>query len=494
MTTPSIHRTGLLLTAVLLLLTPVRGMGAAASGPGETVREPILAGTWYPAEPDRLKRTVLDFLDAAEVSEPPPERLLGLIVPHAGYRYSGPVAAHAYKLLEGREIDRVVILAPSHKVRFRGASVHPGTAYRTPLGTVPIDTRFVADLKKIDPRIGHVAEAHQREHALEIQLPFLQVAAPGAELVPVIMGDQDLDTCRGLAGALAEVIADRPALIVASTDLSHFHDDEKARRLDKVVLDHVRGLAPVELHRDLASGRCEACGAGPMVTALLAAEHLGADQSRVLRYATSGDATGDRDRVVGYMAAALFRSGAEKTKGAAGLTPAEREQLRGIARTAIEARLAGRAPGACQVDSHHLRTPRGAFVTLKKGGALRGCIGHIVGRLPLAETVRRMALAAAFQDPRFPPLTPAEIDGLEIEISVLTPLERVSDPGEIEVGTHGLLIRHGGRTGLLLPQVAAEQGWDRRRFLEGTCRKAGLPRDAWKAADAEIYRFSAQVF
>ncbi len=232
--------------------------------------------------------------------------MTALISPHAGYVYSGQVAAHAYKLLEKQKFSTVIVLAPSHQARFTGVSVYDRGGFRTPLGVVPLDQDLISALEKRDKRIRFIPEAHAKEHALEIQLPFLQVVMPGFKLVPLVMGEQDLETCRWLAEAIADCIKDKPVLLVASSDLSHFHSSDEAKRLDQVVLDRVAAFDPEGLLRSLESGKCEACGGGPMVATMLAARRLGATKSRVLNSANSGDVTGDRSRVVGYMAAALW--------------------------------------------------------------------------------------------------------------------------------------------------------------------------------------------
>ncbi len=460
------------------------------------VRDSILAGSWYPAASAELTAAVTGYLTNADPAEAA-GRPVGLIVPHAGYRYSGSVAGHAYRLVEGRDYDTVVVIAPSHHHRFDGASVYNGAAYRTPLGEVPIDRHLVDAVRRDSKRIGYRPEAHAREHSLEIQLPFLQTALSDFSLVPLVMGTDDLETCRWLAGRLAEVLKDRSALLIASTDLSHFHDDQTARRLDGVVREQVAAFDPTALHRRLREGACEACGGGPMVTVMLAARALGADNGVILDYATSGDVTGDRRRVVGYLAAALTATDGGATGNPAGrLSDVDRATLFRIARSGLRARMAGEPvpdlPTAA--NSPALKRPSGAFVTLEIDGRLRGCIGHIVGRLPLAETVSRMAVAAAFEDPRFPPLTPGELDRIAIEISVLGSLTPVTDPDDIRVGTHGLYIQRGRRSGLLLPQVATDHGWDRKAFLAATCRKAGLPADAWQEPETRLQTFTAEVF
>jgi AmmeMemoRadiSam system protein A len=243
-----------------------------------------------------------------------------------------------------------------------------------------------------------------------------------------------------------------------------------------------------------------------MVTAMLIGGKLGANKSQVLHYANSGDVTGDRSGVVGYMAAAVWAN--PRTKGAPaegedkqprvgvdlGLAAEEKKVLLGLARKTIEAKCRGEKAPVPEAQSPTLNELRGAFVTLHKAGRLRGCIGQIQARQPLVKTVAEMAVAAAFDDPRFPPLRAEELKEIDIEISVLTPLRRISDVQEIQVGTHGIYMRKGGYSGLLLPQVATEWKWDRTAFLEHTCEKAHLPKDAWRDKETEIYIFSADVF
>jgi MEMO1 family protein len=496
----------------LLLVAALAGPGYArdAASSGEAVkagqiRESVVAGTWYPGSPEELQRQVQSYLDQAPASEFP-GRLTTLISPHAGYQYSGQVAAYGYKLLKKCRFSTVVVIAPSHHARFSGVSVYDLGGFRTPLGVVPLDTELISALEKREPRIRYIAEAHTKEHALEIQLPFLQVASgPEFKLVPLVMGDQDLDTSRWLAEALADCIKDRPVLVVASSDLSHYHSYEEAKRLDQVVQDRVAAFDPEGLSEQLATGKCEACGGGPMVAAMLLARKQGATTSRVLRYANSGDVTGDRTRVVGYMAAACFapngspaaaEHGTRKAAVDLGLSPEEKALLHRIARESIEARLNGARPPkvALPASATRLGEPRGAFVTLQKKGELRGCIGHISAEFPLFETISEMAVAAAFQDPRFPPLTASEMKDIQIEISVLSPLRRIEKIDEIQVGVHGIYMKRNGSSGLLLPQVATEYNWDRTTFLEQTCRKSRLPTDAWKDKETEIYLFSADVF
>jgi MEMO1 family protein len=493
-----------LLVTVTCMWTDVYSLAAAADAgsSAEKVRESVLAGSWYPAPPEELRKTIEGFLSRVPSTDMP-GRLSAIISPHAGYAYSGQVAAYAYKLLEKQRFASVIVIAPSHHARFSGVSVYDQGGFRTPLGVVPLDKDLIAALEKRDRRIRFLPEAHSREHALEIQLPFLQVVMPGFKLVPLVMGEQDLETCQWLAEAIGDCVKNESVLVVASSDLSHFHSYEEARRLDQIILDKVAALDPEGLIRDLNSGECEACGGGPMAATMMAARRLGANKGRVLHAASSGDVTGDRTRVVGYMAAAFWaesaggmdaRSQGSKVGVDLGLSAEDKALLRRIARETIEARLLSKKAPDLDALPASLKENRGAFVTLNRHGQLRGCIGRLAADRPIGEVVSEMALAAAFQDPRFRPLSSEELKDLEIEISVLTPFKRITGTDEIQVGKHGILMRKAGFSGLLLPQVATDHGWDRTTFLEQTCQKAGLPRDAWKDKNTEIYVFSADVF
>ena len=469
----------------------------------QKIRESVIAGSWYPGHPETLKTQIGKYLDQAPLV-PLEGTLVGLVVPHAGYMYSGGVAAHAYKVLLQQPFDRVLILAPSHRAYFQGASVYRSGGYRTPLGIVPLDHELIESLSQQSSLFDYVPKAEAQEHSLEIQLPFLQVVLGEFRLTPILMGDQSFESCRKLADAIVHVCEGKKVLLVASTDLSHFHPYQEAKRLDQVVLDRVSAFDPAGLAQDIEKRICEACGGGPMVALMLAAQELGATKSRILQYANSGDVTGDTQSVVGYMAAMLLdnpgkskkEDSPEKRKAGIdlGLSPEEKQTLRKIALQAIRSKCMKQPMPEVPVHSSKLTECMGAFVSLHKGSDLRGCIGMIEGCGPLFQTVKEMAIQAAFADPRFCPLNINELDELDLEISVLTPLTRIKDPSQIEIGRHGLLIRTKSHSGLLLPQVATQCGLDRYQFLEWTCRKASLPPDAWKEADTKIYIFSADIF
>jgi hypothetical protein len=490
---------------VLMFLYP-DGLRAAET-PSALIHDPVVAGTWYTGTASELKKQVEEYLGRVPELYSK-DQTVAIISPHAGYIYSGQVAAHSFKAVQGQKFDSVIVIGPSHYVPFSGVATYDCAGFRTPLGVIPLDSELIAALVKRESRIKDLPGVFRQEHSLEAELPFLQVVLPGFKLVPLVMGEPDITTCRWLAEAIAECTKGKSVLIVASSDLSHYHSYDVATEMDKLLLQKVGAMDVEGIDQCLESRKCEACGRGPIITAILAAKKLGADRCDILQYANSGDVTGEKMSprgVVGYGAARILRpltyrdrDEAEKKKAGIdlGLTKEERAALHAIARKAIESRLSSGASTSRTVEtaSRMLKEPRGAFVTLYEKGELRGCIGQIVPRMPLGEAVAAMAQEAAFRDPRFTPVRSGELDDLKIEISVLTPLQKIDSTDQIEVGKHGIVIVRDGSTGLLLPQVATEYGWDRNEFLEHCCLKAGLPRNAWKDKQTEIYIFSADVF
>lgn len=467
------------------------------------VRKPAVAGTFYPADPKELTVTIRDFFKHAKQFEADVE-IFGLVSPHAGYIYSGIIAAQGYKQLAGRSFDAVIVISPSHAEYFPFSSVMAKGEYRTPLGKIKIDQELsaaiAANRKTIRlSRHGHFQEQlAQKEHALEVQLPFLQQVLGEFSLVAIVMGEQSYQACEELSDAICQSAKGKKILIVASSDLSHFHPYQEAKRIDEKCVALIGDYNYRELYRELQNREVEACGGAPIVTMLMATKKLGATNVKILMYANSGDTAGDRSRVVGYVSALVYKSkkknGTTERRKSGEYSKQEREELLKIARITIEKSVKGEAVPEFHVASEKLRQKRGAFVTINKFGQLRGCIGYTRPVLPLYQTVREVAQAAALNDPRFPPVTKDELKHLKLEISVLTLPEKISDVKKIEVGKHGLIIKKGYSQGLLLPQVATEYHWDRTTFLEQTCRKAGLNKNAWKDSGTEIYIFSAEVF
>lgn len=268
-----------------------------------TLRRAAVAGSWYPANPETLAREVDGYLagvDRSPIGEP-----LAIIAPHAGLMYSGPIAAHAYSLLRGRDIDVAVLVGPSHYVGFDGVAIYERGAFDTPFGPIPIAEHCASALALGSRMVRAHPAAHVREHSLEMQLPFLKRVLPNASIVPLVMGHQRRDTAYELGDAIAAAVTGRRAVIVASTDLSHYQTAETAAKLDNKVIQQVLRFDPDGLMSLLEAHPEHACGGGPTVAVMRAARALGAKDARVLRYGDSGDVSGDKDAVVGYLAAAF---------------------------------------------------------------------------------------------------------------------------------------------------------------------------------------------
>jgi len=494
--------------AACFLLTADR----LAPGEAPKVRPPAVAGAFYPADPKELGQMLDEFLAKASVPQVH-DPLVALISPHAGYPFSGQVAAHSYALLKGKKYTRVVVIAPSHYEAFPFASVYDGDAYSTPLGTIPVDKAFGAKLASQSPMIkvsgrGHGEVQGRGEHALEVELPFLQRVLGQFNLVPIVMGDQSYEASRALGVGLSKLLGGRKegspsisdTLIVISSDLSHYHPYEEAVKIDSQTLKAIQDWDYLSLSRNFEQRIWEACGGAPIVAGLIAAERLGANRALLLKYANSGDVTGDKSRVVGYSAFALIveRPAHERKAAEITLSPHDRADLLDIAKRSVETAVKQHKlydlPGGGAAGPESFRQARGAFVTLKEHGELRGCIGYITPVKSLVETVRDVAAFAAVEDRRFQPVSQGELGLLEYEISVLSPLRRVTDVKQIKVGRDGLLIKKGGSEGVLLPQVPTEQRWDRATFLQQVCLKAGLPPSAWQDDDSDLFMFSALVF
>ena len=269
-----------------------------------SIRKPAVAGMFYPGSATQLQRSIRAMLSAYPAYSGH-GRIVAAIVPHAGYMYSGNTAAAAYAALQNLDVETVVLVSPSHRDHFMGAMIFEGDAYETPLGEVEIDTALRSVFVGSDVHIRSGIEGHRTEHAIEVQVPFLQEILPGKKILPIVMGDQSRDTCFLLGRKLAECLKGKSVVLIASSDLSHFYTYDEAKQLDQVVIDDVQEFDYKKLMNDLESGRTEACGGGPMVSVLMAAGQLGGTKSTVLAHCNSGDVTGDRDGVVGYMSAII---------------------------------------------------------------------------------------------------------------------------------------------------------------------------------------------
>lgn len=464
------------------------------------VRPPAVAGQFYPADAQQLSRDVKRYLDKAEDLRLPP--IIGLLVPHAGYIYSGATAAAGYKQAARQKVELAVVISPTHREYFEGVTVYPGDAYETPLGKMAIDKQAASKLVASHSAVHFSERGHRAEHALEVQLPFLQTLFPQAKLLPMVVGpDCDWKTCESVGRALAEVVRGRQALIVASSDLYHGESYSDCVKISKETLDAVTRLQPEALFRGLQRDIYQACGGLPAVIMETAAMALGADEAKLIAQTNSNDVTGTRGGyVVGYGAVALYKKASEGNRSDKveykPLPLAEQKYLLKLARWAIAERLKVKSVEApAKLASPILQEKRGVFVTLTQKGHLRGCIGRHEADVPLEELVPQMARAAAFEDPRFPPLRADELAITDIKISVyLTNVYRIHDLSEFKMGEHGIILKKGFHAATYLPEVPLEAGWKTvDEEMASLCLKAGLPPDAWKSG-AEFWVYKTQVF
>ncbi len=471
---------------------------------GKNIKHPNVSGQFYSANPQKLSAHLDQLFSSADIS-PTEKDVLILVSPHAGYVYSGGVAAYGFKALKEKAYRTVIVLSPSHHYGFGEISVWKDGAFETPLGSIEVDQEFSEKLLEQHEKFVFIPQAFDREHALEVQLPFLQKVYKDFKIVPVIFGQTNKDLCRIFAESLDKLIGDRKdVLVVVSSDMSHFHDSLTARNKDRKTIQAIEKLAIDDFWKKTQSREMEMCGSHPVTSALFLAKRRGL-KPEVLKYAHSGDVSGDMDRVVGYTSILFYSpEGAQDpsddtSEGVEGVAPLSRNQkkrLIHIAKQTIHEYVQNGTVKEFKETDPRLLEEEGAFVTIHKRKALRGCIGNIIGQGPLYLTVRNMAVAAASQDPRFSPVTEKELSEIDIEVSVLSRPRKCTDVREIIMGKHGVIVRRGlFHQGVFLPQVATETGWNREEFLSNLCaHKAGLPSDAWKDPKTHIEIFTADVF
>lgn len=486
----------------------------SSPGPAPTVRRAAVAGLFYPRGEADLRTEVDRRL--AEAKTTPVERLRALICPHAGYRFSGPIAATGYKQLVGRNFSTVILLGPSHYAAFAGAFVSTADAYETPLGTVPVSPK-AAEIARVAPFTVHpVCEVrrpewwHQSpkeasapyadtpetwEHSLEVQLPFLQRTLKNFSIVPIVFGRVDP---KAAAQTLLPFL-DAETLIVVSSDLSHYEPYGKAKTLDAQCIKAI-----CELRGDLLEPD-SACGQSPLRCLIDIARQKGW-KAKLLDARNSGDTSGDRSAVVGYAAIAFFGSAQPevsvppKSEPQASLASSQQKLLLELARKAVTAAATGAKPPIEDPNPPDaLRARRACFVTLTKNGQLRGCIGSIFPEESLYRAVVERAKSAAAEDPRFPPVRPEELGQIEIEVSVLTvpkPLTFASPEdllAKLRPGVDGVVLTADDRHATYLPQV-----WEKlpepRTFMDELAKKAGLPRYAWRKPGATVLTYQVEAF
>ncbi|MEW5807801.1 MAG: AmmeMemoRadiSam system protein B [Acidobacteriota bacterium] len=487
------------------------------------VRKAAYQGSWYPDSSEELGKMIQGYYESAKLPELEGQ-VLSLISPHAGYRYSGKCAAHAYKAIAGKDYDRVFLLGFSHHYPIQSAAVSAFDSYETPLGRVNVDRRVCDKLleKKIFS-MNMIAE--EQEHSIEIQLPFLQTSLKDFSIIPILVGDLESEEDYRLVAAALKEFIDKRTLVVASSDLTHYGKNygylpfrenvkENLKTLDSGAILRMTNLDFKGFQEYLRRTGDTICGKKP-ISLLLTLLDKNA-KGILLKYYTSGDILGDHNNSVSYAAIAFIApnspakgiSSENRSSVSAGsriskkveaeFNPDERSLLLKLARETITSHLKGWEMPDGLIEriksSEKMMQKRGVFVTIKKHGDLRGCIGYIQGIKPLYQAVIDNALSASTKDHRFPPMSASEINEVKIEISIMSPLRKIDSLEEIVVGQHGLYLEFGNRHGVLLPQVATEEGWNREEFLNGICRKSGLPENTWRTARPTLWVFSAEVF
>jgi AmmeMemoRadiSam system protein B/AmmeMemoRadiSam system protein A len=465
-------------------------------------RQPAVAGSFYPSDPVELQRMLKMYFAKA-----PPRvtdrDVLAIISPHAGYVFSGEVAAAAFSQVDpAKEYKTIFVLGCSHRISFSGASVYSIGNYITPLGAVPTDLQTAQKLVSENKVFAFDPQNQRSEHSIEVQVPFLQYyLKTDFKIVPILLGTQDPKTCELIAQALKPYFMPEN-LFVISTDFSHYPAYNDAVKTDKQIADAIVTNDPDKFLRavdnctrrnveNLVTG---CCSWPSVVTLMYLTEQKPEIAYKQVLYKNSGDTEyGEKHRVVGYYALSV----SDQKQNSMVLMDSEKMELLTLARNTVETYLKeNRIPEVDEKSlSSGLISKAGAFVTLKKGGELRGCIGHFDADNPLYKIVQQIAVASSTQDYRFSAVTANELKSIDIEISVLTPMQEISDVNKIRLGIDGIYIKKGGRAGTFLPQVASDTSWNLEDFLGHCSRdKAGIGWDGWNDKDVKIFVYQAFVF
>lgn len=491
-----------LLIMSLLSFNTVHGQNSQ----NEKIRPMAVAGSFYPAQKDTILKMFRSYFASYINKVKEKGQVAAVIVPHAGYIFSGEVAASAFAQIDAdSKYEHIFLIGPSHHVYMEGASVNDAyDDYETPLGKVKVDKQLCSQLIKQHKDFFYNPDAHSKEHCLEVQLPFLQYRLKQMPpIVPIIIGTQSLPVIERIAEALKPYFNEKN-LFVISSDFSHYPAYDDANKVDHrsgeaIESGKLTNFIEALSHNEKAhvtNLATSACGQCAIATLLYMTEKEKDIAVHHLLYRNSGDSKyGERDQVVGYHSFVFYRKDIEHKEQSFSLSDKEKDMLLKIARGSIKNRLDHQSEQLCDTTAltDTLKMKCGAFVTLTEAGQLRGCIGHFGSDTPLFRIVEEMAEAAAFEDPRFYPVQSGELNQIDIEISVLSPLKRIKDISEFDYGKQGIYISKGGRSGTFLPQVAQETNWTKEEFL-GHCAqdKAGLSWNGWK--DADLYTYEAVIF
>ncbi len=487
--------------------TPSAGTEEKIVQKNKTVYKSIIAGQWYDADPEKLRRQIQDMFEKADVE--PIENVIGLILPHAGYMYSGLTACKGIKTTEKSTCSRIIILGTSHRAPLENlVSIPSVDSYETPLGEIPLDTETLEELRKY-PYFREVPTAQQGEHSVEIELPLLQYFKKEFKLVPLICGRLDLETTEKI-GEILQNFVDEKTLVIASSDFTHYGPNygylpftdnipENLKKLDMGAYEFIEKRDVKGLYNYIEETGITICGPyGIGVLLKLLPENA---QVKLVEYKQSGEIVNDYRNSVSYFSIAFTGKWEKKERktmsDTTSLTLEEKKDLLKLARWTLEYVLEhNRLPSDSEIPikiTETMKTPRAAFVTLKINDELRGCIGEIFATKPMYKSVLQNAYNAGFKDPRFYPITKEELPKIKIDISLLTHPKKINHYNEIELGRHGIILKKGYHQALFLPQVAPEQNWNLQQTLEHLSMKAGLPPDGYKEG-AEFEVFEAEVF
>ena len=435
------------------------------------IRNPVVAGQFYPASPSQLTETIRGMVDEKAVRE----EVIGLVAPHAGYPYSGPVAGATISRIAFK--DTFIIIGPNHTGRGKPLSIMTEGTWETPLGPVEIDSALA---KRILALSGHLEEdhlAHQYEHSIEVQLPFLQYFKPDIKLVPIILSYYSESAYKEIGKEIAAAIQelDKEVVIIASSDMTHYEPQDSAQKKDTKAIEAVLDLNEDELLKRVDELNISMCGYAPAVSLISAARELGATSAELVKYQTSGDTTGDYSAVVGY--AGIIIKGYQ-------MSPLVR-----LAKETVETFVKeGKTPQPAELMPE-MKERAGVFVSIHKRGALRGCIGTFEPTQEnIAQEIIANAVSSATRDPRFPPVAPNELKDLDYSVDVLTSPEPIESQDQLDPKKYGVIVEAGFRRGLLLPDL---EGVDTVDYQIDICRqKAGIASDE----PVKLYRFKVRRY
>lgn len=481
-------------TSFIFLFVLLNACVYAAEKP---IRNAEFADSFYPSSASELKNMVVALLD--NISQAKKETApVALLVPHAGYAFSGKVAAAAYRHIAGHDYDTVILLGPGHHKQIAGAAVWDHGRWQTPLGLVDVDNDLAEKLIQDNDFMTANRDAHLGEHSLEVQLPFLQLLQKKFKILPIVMNDASQENCLSVARALAALIqgTDKKVLLIVSSDFSHYADLDETLKRDEYAFDAIRQKDSLALAKGIQTGKTQLCGHAAVLTLLEVLKYFEPIQSYQEMSDTSASVTGDMKRVVGYGAYRFDRS--QQSVDVSGVLPQPlRKELLNIARQTLESWILNKKIPQFEITDISLMSPAAVFVTLNKGGELRGCMGGVVPDKPLYQAIQDRVIASAIHDPRFDEVRAEELDDIKIDISIIKDVRLISDSSEITVGKHGAMVhsKENSQGGLFLPEVATKYNLNREQFLELLCReKAGLSASCWQDPTVELYRFSTEEF